>query len=60
MDLIINLSKVKAYWHPIVLNRLIRFIRFIKYPWKVMEESKIEIQQSLKLRLQNLQSDLKG
>jgi len=41
-------------WSPIAYNRFIRLIRFIKYPFEVIEAEKRRIQQTLKARLQNL------
>jgi len=41
-------------WSPIAYNRFIRLIRFIKYPFEVIEAEKKRIQQTLKARLQNL------
>jgi hypothetical protein len=39
----VSISRVHVNWHPVTLNRLIRFIRFHKYPWDVIEDQKLVI-----------------
>lgn len=40
----VAISRVTAYWHPATFNRLLRFIRFVKYPWEVVEREKLSLQ----------------
>lgn len=50
-DMHISISRVHLNWHPIAYNRFIRFLRFVKYPYEVIEEETKKIKQTLKVRL---------
>ena len=43
MDIDVKISQVHMNWNPIVLNRLLRFIRFIKYPWDIRKQEELVI-----------------
>lgn len=57
MNLDISVSQLHAHWHPIAVNRLIRFIRFYAYPWEITRQQKVAVQQTLKARLNGLQQE---
>jgi len=50
MDMDIQLARIQINWNPIVMNRIVRFCRFIKYPKDILEAEQLIIQQTLKVR----------